>query len=144
MTNQAPQPRLVELAEIPSADRGNLVVAECMAQVPFIVRRIFFLHGLPVGAERGDHAHKQQEQFFICPAGHARIDTEAGTVKKTFDLREPKQGLYVPPMVWVNLATADADTIIFVLVSGEYDESEYIRSYSDFLSHRGGSGNLNS
>ncbi len=126
------RPSLVKLAEFDSAGSGRLAVATCGAEVPFAVRRVFSLFSASAGAARSGHAHRCCEQFLICVAGSARITAEDAQGVASFRLDHPARGLYVPAMTWLSLVPQDADTVVMVLASHDYDESDYIREPSAF------------
>lgn len=122
---------LVALPVIADA-RGKLGFAQAGSQVPFEPRRVFYLYGIAPGAERGGHAHRAQHQFLIMLAGNCRIVVDDGQNTSEVRLENPAQGLYVPPMLWLDLADFSSDAVCLVLASGVYDEADYIRDKAEF------------
>jgi hypothetical protein len=126
-----PRHRLIALKEITDA-RGKLVFAQDGDHIPFPVRRIFMLYDMPEGATRGGHAHRAQHQLLMMMSGActAGIDDGAETVFVTLD--RPNQLLYAPPMLWLDLKDFTSGAVCAVLVSGLYDEADYIREQAEF------------
>lgn len=114
--------------------RGKLSAVEYQDIIPFLVKRIFYLYNLSPSSQRGDHAHKEQEQFLICVAGSVSVKlTDKQGRSKNFVLKNPNEGIYIPPCIWVNLSQFSQNTVCLVLVSDKYSESDYIRDYNTFL-----------
>jgi len=103
---------------------------------PFDIKRIFYLYDIPVNLSRGAHAHKQLQQFIASVMGSFAVTIDDGTNKKTFKLEKPDLGLYVPPLIWVELADFSINSIVLVLTSDVYKEQDYIRNYKEFLNIR--------
>lgn len=122
---------LVSLPVIADA-RGRLGFAQAGSQVPFEPRRVFYLYGVIPGAERGGHAHRAQHQFLIMLAGSCRVAIDNGQAVSDVRLENPAQGLYVPPMLWLDLADFSPDAICLALASDVYDEADYIRDKAEF------------
>ena len=123
---------LISLPKI-SDKRGNLSVIEQNKHIPFEIQRIFYLYDIATGESRGGHAHRECHQFLIALNGSFEVLIDDGTTKKTITLTEPHQGLHIPPMIWAEELNFSQGAICLVLASLPYDESDYIRSYSDFL-----------
>lgn len=125
-------------------DRGFLTALEAGLQVPFEVKRVYFIHSVPLrNMERGNHAHRQGEQLFICLAGSVRAtveEPEEGRLQKCeFFLYGPNAHddhtcLYLPPMHWLRLEFRSPDSVLLCLCSNHYDESDYIRDRSEYES----------
>lgn len=111
-----------------SDKRGKLTVAEAMINVPFEIKRLFYIYGVPAGAERGGHAHKKCEQVFIAVSGKFTAVINKG---KKYELDLPARGLYVPAGLWVDLQSVAEDSVILVLCSEPYDEKDYIKNYEE-------------
>jgi dTDP-4-dehydrorhamnose 3,5-epimerase-like enzyme len=126
-----PRHRLVDLPQI-GDDRGWLLVAEEEAQVPFDIRRLFVLHSLPEGANRGHHAHREQHQFLMFLAGGCEVVVDDGRVQHSVTLESCSKALYAPPMLWLELRNFLPGSICAVLVSGPYDEADYIRDRAEY------------
>jgi len=100
--------------------------------VPFSIKRIFYLYGIPKNALRGGHAHKSLHQFAIAATGSFDVTVDDGHEKKTFHLDRPDHGLYIPPMIWDELENFSPGSLCLVLASDHYDEADYIRDYEAF------------
>ncbi len=131
MLDCRPHHELVDLPLIGDG-RGLLLVAEAHAQVPFDIRRLFVLLGLPPGARRGAHAHRQQHQFLIMLAGACDVDVYDGRTRSIVHLDTPNRALYVPPMLWLDLGGFTPASVCAVLTSGAYDAKDYIRDAAEF------------
>jgi len=112
--------------------RGNLSFIEQNNQVPFEIRRVYYLYDVPVGATRGGHAHRGLHQVIIALSGSFDVVLDDGFKKKTFFLNRPHYGLYVPPRIWRELENFSSSSVALSLVSEVYDESDYIRDYDTF------------
>jgi hypothetical protein len=128
--------RLIALAK-KSDPRGNLFIAE-KDKLPFTVKRIFILSDVQPGAGRGGHAHRAQHQFLFMAAGHARVTVDNGQGPETVILNGPGEGLYAPPMLWLELSDFSAGAVCVVGASDAYDEADYIRDFDAFLRLGGG------
>ena len=115
-----------------SDDRGSLVAAESLSQIPFDVKRIFLVHSVPSIESRGAHAHKECHQFLICVSGSVHVIVDDGVEKFEFTLDSPSQAVYMPPMTWGTQYRYSTDAVLLVLASHAYDPNDYIRSYSEF------------
>ena len=124
--------RLIDLPHI-GDERGWLLVAEEQAQVPFDIHRLFVLHSLPEGANRGHHAHREQHQFLILLSGGCEVIVDNGAVRHSVALKTCSKALYAPPMLWLELHNFQPGSICAVLVSGRYDEADYIRDRAEYL-----------
>jgi hypothetical protein len=131
--------RKINLAEI-SDERGQLMVAEEGAHIPFPVKRIFAISSVPAGQKRGGHAHREQQQMLIMLEGGCDILIDEGSGARYEKLGAPTLGLYVPPQVWIELTLFQPGSICLVLASGRFEESDYIRDYHEFAVTYAGSG----
>ena len=123
--------RLINFPKIADA-RGNLSVIEENKQVPFQIRRIFYLYDIPSGATRGGHAHKISEQVIIALSGSFEVILDDGYRRKSFFLNRPHYGLYIPPGIWRELENFSSNSIALTLTSTFFDEKDYIRDYETF------------
>lgn len=112
--------------------RGNLSFIEENRQVPFDIKRVYYLYDVPSGATRGGHAHKQLQQLIIALSGSFDVILDDGFKKRKFFLNRPHYGVYIPPKIWRELENFSSNSVALALVSEVYDESDYIREYSDF------------
>lgn len=113
--------------------RGALVAGEVDEHVPFTPRRFFVVHGVPSREVRGEHAHRECEQFLVCVAGSVRALVDNGTTRIEYTLDRPDRGLYIPPYTWGTQYNYSPDAVLLVLASHEYDHDDYIRDYNEFL-----------
>lgn len=113
-------------------ERGLLVPIEAMREIPFEIKRIYYLINLKNDHPRGFHAHKKIKQFAICLSGSCRFIMDTGTEKTEFMLTSPLTGIRIDPMVWHEMHDFSSDCILLILASDYYDESDYIRNYQEF------------
>ena len=135
--------RGVSLVELPqhSDMRGQLVVGELKAQLPFAPQRFFIVHGVPTEKVRGEHAHRECHQFLVCSHGSVRVLADDGTARQEFLLDRPSVGLHLPPMVWGTQYNYSADAVLLVFASLPYDAGDYIRKYEEFIATNERNGN---
>jgi oxalate decarboxylase/phosphoglucose isomerase-like protein (cupin superfamily) len=112
--------------------RGNLSFIEEKNQVPFQIKRVYYLYDVPSGATRGGHAHKALEQIIIALSGSFDVILDDGKNKQAYFLNRPHYGVYIPPGVWRELENFSSNSIALSLVSAPYEESDYIRDYEVF------------
>lgn len=118
--------------------RGNLTVGEFERTVPFAVKRYFMVFDVPSIETRGEHAHRECHQFLICVRGSCAVVADDGVNRQEFILDRPELGIYLPPMVWGIQYKYSPDAVLMVFTSHFYDDADYIRDYSEFLSLTGG------
>lgn len=124
--------RLLDLTTVQD-DRGILTAMEACANVPFEIRRVFFLHGVREEASRAGHAHRSCRQFLVPVAGSFRVEVSDATGSQRYQLADSQRGLYIPPLVWVHLDNFSADAVCLVLADTLFDADEYIREWNEFL-----------
>lgn len=124
---------MIELSRHHSDRKGNITVIENGVTVPFDVKRTYYLYDVPGGESRGGHAHKDLHQLIVAASGSFTVTLDDGSVKRTFLLNRPYQGLLVVPGIWRTLDDFSSGAVCMVLASEGYDESDYIRDYNDFL-----------
>jgi WxcM-like, C-terminal len=126
----------VSLTKLPRYidDRGKLLFMEGNRHVPFPIRRLFLLYDATPGIQRGDHAHRECEQFLIAFSGRFTAQLDDGRSCRQYVLSDPTDGLHVPPMNWLLLRDIAPGTVCCVLASHVYDPADYIREYEAFLS----------
>lgn len=117
--------------------RGSLCVAELEKDIPFKVKRIFTVFDVPSAETRGAHAHKRCEQFLLCVHGNCAVVADDGRRRQEFELSDPTVGIYLPPMTWGIQYKYSHDAVLLVLASELYEDSDYIRDYSEFISMLG-------
>ncbi|MCU8031116.1 FdtA/QdtA family cupin domain-containing protein [Shewanella sp. SM73] len=114
-------------------DRGALVALEEGRNIPFPVKRVYYLFNTKEGVGRGFHAHKALKQIAICLKGHCRFVMDNGVDKAEIILNSPSQGLLIDIMQWHEMYDFSDDCILLVLASDLYNESDYIRDYEQFI-----------
>lgn len=127
--------KLVDLRKI-SDPRGNLTPIEGGMDIPFDVKRIYYLYDVPSGESRGAHAHKELRQLIIAANGSFTITLDDGTNKKSFTLNRPYQGLLIVPGIWRDLDDFSSGAVLLCLASEHYMAEDYIRDYEEFLKYK--------
>ena len=127
---------LIEIDRHHSDRKGNISVVENGRDVPFDVKRTYYLYDVPGGESRGGHAHKELRQLIIAASGSFTVTLDDGHVKRTFTLNRPYHGLYVVPGIWRTLDDFSSGAVCLVLASEKYDTSDYIRDYNEFLKYK--------
>ena len=127
---------VIELSKHHSDRKGNLSVVQNGSDVPFDVKRVYYLYDVPGGESRGSHAHKQLSQLIIAASGSFRVTLDDGVTRKSFVLNRPYQGLCVRPGIWRDLDDFSSGAVCMVLASEVYQEDDYIRDYEEFLKFR--------
>lgn len=114
-------------------ERGHLVIVEGMKDIPFEIKRIFYIYGSDASVVRGKHANRNTEFVLINVAGTSKVKVMDGKGNEViFVLNRPHTGIYLPPMVWKEMYDFSADSVLLCLASEHYDPEEYIRSYEEF------------
>ena len=116
--------------------RGYLSVIEGGIDIPFEIKRIYYLYMVPEAA-RGAHAHKELQQLMVAMSGSVSVTLDDGKDKKTFVLDKPWKGLLVVPGLWRDLDNFAGGTVCMVLASEKYESEDYIRDYNEFLKYKG-------
>jgi len=112
---------------------GHISVLTNNIEVPFSVKRIFYLYDIPGGESRGAHAHKVCHQFLVCVSGSFEILLDDGLNTRNVYLNLPNTGLHIPPGIWASENNFASGSICLVFASHEYSEDDYIRDYKAFL-----------
>ncbi|WP_306481242.1 FdtA/QdtA family cupin domain-containing protein [Limnobacter sp.] len=118
--------------------RGSLIALEDHKNVPFDIRRIYYVFGTLSGVSRGFHAHKALRQMVIPVRGSCQFLLDDGVNRVTVELNDPTSGLMVEKMIWHEMHNFSDDCVLVVLADAHYDESDYIRNYDDFRKLVGG------
>ena len=116
-------------------DRGMLVALEEGKEIPFPVKRVYYMYDTVPGVRRGFHAHKCLEQILICIHGSCKIHLDNGKETEEVELNNPYEGLYIPNNIWREMYDFSPDAVLMVLASVIYDEADYIRSYDEFIKY---------
>ena len=113
-------------------DRGKLVVAEGEIDIPFAIKRVFYIYGSDDSIVRGQHANRDSEFVLINVAGSSKVMITDGEDKEIVTLSRPMEGLYLPKMVWKEMYDFSPDSVLLVLASTHYDGKEYIRDFEEY------------
>ena len=116
-------------------DRGMLVALEEFNDIPFTIKRVYYMYNTKEGIHRGFHAHQSLEQILVCIHGSCKIKLDNGKERKIVALEKPYEGLYVPNNMWREMYDFSTDAVLLVLASELYDPNDYIRDYDDFLKY---------
>lgn len=119
-------------------ERGNLVVIEGEGiDIPFDIKRVFYIFGSDATVVRGQHANRETEFLLINVGGHSKVRVNNGEEQAVIELNRPGMGLYLSPMLWKDMYDFSSDSILLVLCSQHYDNREYIRDYQEYLQAMG-------
>ena len=113
--------------------RGQLIALEENRQIPFEVKRVFYIYGTQEGVPRGNHSHYKTKQFLVAVHGSCKVTLDNGKEKSTFDLNEPNIGLFQDALIWGTMHDFSPDCVLMVLADAYYDASDYITDYDKFL-----------
>lgn len=125
---------IIELPKINNR-AGNITPVTNNENIPFAIKRIFYIYDIPGGEDRGAHAHKECHQFLIAASGSFEIEMDDGINKRTVTLNRPYYGLHIPPGIWASEKGFSSGAVCLVLTSHGYDENDYLREYSDFIKY---------
>lgn len=114
-------------------DRGQLISLEEFNDIPFRIKRVYYMYDTVSDVVRGHHAHKKLQQILVCVHGSCKIRLDNGHEKKVVALEKPYEGLYVANNMWREMYDFSDDAVLMVFASELYDESDYIRDYDEFL-----------
>jgi dTDP-4-dehydrorhamnose 3,5-epimerase-like enzyme len=118
-------------------ERGKLVVVEGMDDIPFEIKRVFYIYGSDPEVVRGQHANKKTEFVLINVSGTSKVKVDNGIEVEVIELNRPRMGLYLPVNLWKDMYDFSEDSVLLVLASEHYDSSEYIRDYDQFVKEVG-------
>lgn len=118
-------------------ERGKLVVIEGGEAIPFEIKRVFYIYGSDATVVRGQHANRESEFVLINVAGKSKVRITDGSDEMVIGLDKPMMGVYIPRMLWKDMYDFSPDSVLLVLASTHYDDSEYIRNYNDYLKEIG-------
>jgi hypothetical protein len=128
--------RIIELPKI-TDPRGNLSIIEECRQIPFDIKRVYWVYDVPGGESRGGHAHKHLKQFVVALSGSFTVTLDDGRERKTVLLNHPWQGLLIDVNTWRTLDDFSSGAVCMVLASEHYEEGDYIYDYNEFLKYVG-------
>lgn len=113
--------------------RGLLIALEANKEVPFDVKRVFYIYATQDGISRGNHAHYKTKQFLVAVHGSCKITLDNGRKKQTYELNKPSLGLFQDALVWGTMFDFSSDCVLVVLADAYYEASDYIAHYDNFL-----------
>ncbi len=127
-----------DIIELPIVhnENGNITALENNVNIPFDIKRVYYLYDVPMGAERGGHAHYELQQYVVAASGSFTFILDDGISKKEVFLNHPNKALHIKPGIWREMKGFSSGSICLVLASMEYTEIDYIREYKDFLNYR--------
>lgn len=114
---------------------GKLVALEGNGEIPFNIRRVYYIYGVKDGVRRGFHSHKKLQQILICVHGTVKILLKTPKKEEVVTLNKANEGLYIGPNVWREMYDFSSDAVLLVLASAHYNESDYIRDYDDYVKY---------
>lgn len=114
-------------------NRGSLISLEQHKNIPFKIKRVYYIFGTRTNTTRGKHAHTNLKQIVICVSGKCKFLLDDGKKKKIIELNNPTEGLYIGKNIWREMYDFSHDCVLVVLANKYYNENEYIRDYEDFL-----------
>lgn len=114
---------------------GALTFLESERDIPFLIKRVYYIYDVKWGEHRGFHAHKELRQYMICVHGSCEVLLEDSGGKRNVRLEEPSEGLYIGPLVWHEMYDFAEGTVLLVLASDYYNEDDYIRDYDSFIKY---------
>lgn len=126
---------IIDISKV-HTDSGNITVVENEKNIPFNVKRVYYLYDVPSGEERGGHAHYELEQYIIAASGSFDVIVDDGTNKRRFSLNRPNLALHIVPGLWRELYNFSSGSICMVLVSQKYEKNDYIREYNEFINFK--------
>jgi len=123
---------VIELPKVHNRS-GNITPINGMIDIPFSIKRVYYLYDVPGGETRGGHAHKNLHQLIVAASGSFDVVLDDGKNKKTVTLNRPNFGLYITPFIWRDLVNFSSGGVLLVLASMLYDEDDYFRNYENFI-----------
>ncbi|AOC95283.1 TDP-4-oxo-6-deoxy-alpha-D-glucose-3,4-oxoisomerase [Flavobacterium anhuiense] len=114
---------------------GHITSVNNDVEIPFGIKRIFYLYDIPGGESRGAHAHKECHQFLVATSGSFEVLLDDGITKRQILLNRPDIGLHIPPGIWASEINFSSGSICLVLASHTYSEADYLRNYDDYIKY---------
>ena len=112
---------------------GNLIPIESELDIPFDIKRVFYVYGVKNQNDRGKHSHYKTKQLLICLSGKIDVIVDDGTHRKKYRLSKPNQALYIPEMIWDEQVYESEESVLLVLANTHYETKDYVENYDDFL-----------
>lgn len=125
----------MDLLKTHTDKRGNLTIAEVGQEIPFDIQRVYWIHGVPQGEERGGHSNKEIFEYVVAVNGSVDITLEDINGRREYHLDSKEKGLLIPPDTWDELKNFSPDAILLVLASHSYDPDAYINSHDEFMEY---------
>jgi hypothetical protein len=117
---------------------GNITPLENLVDIPFEIKRVFYLYDIPGGESRGAHSHKECHQLLVALSGSFEVKMNDGKDEKTVFLNRPFSGLHIPPLIWAEEINFSSGSVCLVITSHKFDASDYIRDYDEYLKIKNG------
>lgn len=114
-------------------ERGSLIALEANKNIPFDIKRVYYIFATQMGVRRGLHAHKKLNQVAVCVTGSCKFLLDDGYTRQVLELNTPNRGLLIKQMVWREMFDFSPDCVLMVLADAYYDEGDYIRDYDQFI-----------
>ena len=131
------QYKLIEFVDL-GDERGNLVVIEGEGMdIPFDIKRVFYIYGSDTTVVRGQHANRETEFLLVNVSGTSKVRVDNGKESVVIELNKPRMGLYLSSMLWKDMYDFSEDSVLLVLASRHYDGQEYIRDYDEYIKELG-------
>lgn len=127
--------KIVSIKTIPTVDAGQLSFFESNNDIPFEIKRIYYISKVPEGVRRGFHAHKNLKQLLFCPYGRIQLILDDGTNREEITLSDPSIGVLIEKAIWREMLWVEKNSVLCVAASDYYDTEDYIREYQEFLAH---------
>ena len=124
--------RLLDFKDL-GDERGKLVVSEGEHDIPFEIKRVFYIYGSDPNVVRGQHANKQSEFVLVNVSGKSKVRVTDGVSEYIVELNKPMQGIYIPKMIWKDMYDFSPDSVLLVITNTHYNKEEYIRDYNEYL-----------
>ncbi len=124
---------IIEFRKNGDSSRGYLTAIESNKDIPFDIKRIYYITDVPANVDRGFHSHKNLQQILICVSGSVKIKVSTPYEKEEIILNNSNQGLYIGNMVWREMAEFSESAVLLVLASEYYTEDDYYRDYDEYL-----------
>lgn len=131
------QYKILEFGDL-GDERGNLVVVEGEQDIPFEIKRVFYIYGSDSEVIRGQHANRNSEFVLINVSGTSKVRVDNGFEEDIIELNRPRMGLYLPTMLWKDMYDFSEDSVLLVITNTHYDGAEYIRDYDEYVKEVGG------
>lgn len=131
------QYKILEFGDL-GDERGNLVVVEGEQDIPFEIKRVFYIYGSDSEVVRGQHANRNSEFVLINVSGTSKVRVDNGFEEEIIELNRPRMGLYLPTMLWKDMYDFSEDSVLLVITNTHYDGAEYIRDYDEYVKEVGG------